>query len=58
MRLTGTSPVTNRQEIVDVYTALTGRDQLFHMIQVVPANDQSYFRTAFNEMVRTARLAK
>ena len=57
MRLTGTSPVTNRQEIVDIYTALTGRDQLFHMIQVVPANDQSYFRTAFNEMVRTARLA-
>jgi len=57
MRLMGTSPITNRREIVDVYTALTGRDQLFHMIQVVPANDQSYYRTAFNQMVRSARLS-
>jgi hypothetical protein len=57
MRLTGTSPVTNRREIVDVYTTLTARGQLFHLIQVVPANDQAYYRTAFDEMVRTARLA-
>jgi len=57
MRLAGTSPITQRREIVDVYTALTGRGQLFHMIQVVPANDQAYYRAAFNEMVRRASLA-
>jgi hypothetical protein len=56
MRLTGTSPITNRREMVDVYTALAGRGQLFHMIQVVPANDQAAYRAAFNEMIRTARL--
>src|SRR4030095_6318364 len=43
MRLTGTSPVTNRREIVDVYTTLTARGQLFHLIQVVPANDPAYY---------------
>jgi predicted Zn-dependent protease len=57
MRLTGTSPVTNRREIVDLYTALTGRDQLFHMIQVVPASDQASYRTAFDQMARSARLS-
>jgi hypothetical protein len=57
MRLSGTSPVTNRREIVDVYTASMGRNQLFFMIQVVPANDQSTYRAAFDQMVRSARLA-
>jgi predicted Zn-dependent protease len=57
IRLTGRSPVSNVGEIVDVYTALTGSDQLFHMIQVVPSKDQSYYRTAFDQMVRTTKLS-
>jgi hypothetical protein len=57
MRLSGTSPVTNRREIVDVYTASMGRNQLFFIIQVVPTNDQSNYRAAFDQMVRSARLA-
>jgi hypothetical protein len=57
MRLAGTSPVTNRREIVDVYTAFSGRDQLAYIIQVVPANDQANYRAAFDEMVRTAKLS-
>jgi beta-barrel assembly-enhancing protease len=57
MRLTGTSPITKQREIVDVYTALTGRDQLFHTIQVVPANNQAYYRKAFDDMVRSVRLS-
>jgi predicted Zn-dependent protease len=57
LRLSGTSPVTNRREIVDVYTAFTGRKQLFYLIQVVPENEQGAYRTAFNQMVRSARLA-
>jgi len=56
MRLLGTSPITNRREIVDVYTAFTSAGHLFHIIQVVPSNDQSYFRGAFDQMVRSARL--
>jgi len=57
MRLTGTSPITNRREMVDVYTVLSGSDQLAYVIQVVPANDQPYYRAAFDEMIRTARIA-
>jgi hypothetical protein len=56
IRLAGNSPVTNRREIVDVYTALTERDELFTIIQVVPGNDQRAYSTAFNQMVRTARV--
>ena len=56
IRLTGTSPVTKRTEIVDVYTALTERDELFTVIQVVPSNDQRAYSAAFNQMVRTARV--
>jgi hypothetical protein len=57
IRLTGTSPVTKRTEIVDVYTALTERDALFTVIQVVPSNDQRAYSAAFNQMVRTARVS-
>lgn len=56
MRLSGTSPITNRREIVDVYTAFTSAGHLFHVIQVVPANDQGGYRAAFDEMVRSARI--
>jgi len=57
IRLTGTSPVTNRTEVVDVYTALTERDELFTLIQVVPSNDQRAYSAAFNQMVRSARVS-
>ena len=56
LRLSGTSPITNRREIVDIYTAFTSAGHLFHLIQVVPANDQGVYRAAFDEMVRSARL--
>jgi hypothetical protein len=56
MRLSGTSPITNRREIVDVYTAFTSAGHLFHVIQVVPANDQGGYRAAFDEMVRSSRI--
>ena len=57
IRLVGNSPVTNRREIVDVYTVLARQDELFSIIQVVPANDQASYRAAFDEMVRTVRLS-
>jgi hypothetical protein len=53
--LSGNSPVTNRQEIVNVYTALIGGGQLFYMVQVVPGNEQAPYRTAFDNMARSVR---
>lgn len=54
-RLSGTSPITNRKENVDVYTALMDRGQLFYMVQVVPGNEQAQYRKAFDYMVRSIR---
>jgi hypothetical protein len=52
-RLSGTSPVTNRKEIVDVHTAFTNRGRLFAIVQVVPGNEQSQYQRAFSEMVNS-----
>jgi hypothetical protein len=54
-RLQGNSPITGRREIVDVYTALMDRGQLFYMVQVVPGNEQGQYRRAFDEMARSVR---
>ena len=54
-RLSGNSPVTNRKEIVDVYTALIGGGQLFYMVQVVPGNEQGQYRAAFDSIARSIR---
>jgi hypothetical protein len=56
-RLSGNSPVTNRKEIVDVYTSLIGRGQLFYIVQVVPSNEQGDYRQAFDNMVRSVRIS-
>jgi hypothetical protein len=56
-RLSGTSPVTNQKEIVDVYTSLIGGGQLFYVVQVVPGNEQSNYRRAFDDMVRSVRFS-
>lgn len=52
-RLSGNSPVTQRREIVDVHTTLTNRGRFFVIVQVVPGNEQSPYRRAFDEMVRS-----
>jgi hypothetical protein len=54
-RLSGNSPITNRQEVVDVYTSLIGGGQLFYMVQVVPGNEQGQYRTAFDNIARSIR---
>jgi hypothetical protein len=56
IRLTGTSPVTNQREVVDVFTTLTPNDELSFIVQVVPANELGNYRNAFNQMVRSVRL--
>lgn len=54
-RLAGNSPITNRREIVDVYTALIGGGQLFYLVQVVPGNEQGQYRNAFDNIARSVR---
>jgi len=55
IRLAGASPITNKREIVDVYTALTNRGQFFYLLQVVPIDEQGTYRAAFDQMARSAR---
>jgi hypothetical protein len=56
-RLSGKSPVTKRQEMVDIYTVLMDRGQLFYMVQVVPGNVQGQYTKAFSELARSVRFA-
>ena len=56
-RLSGNSPVTGRNEIVDVYTALIGGGQLFYLVQVVPGNEQGQYRAAFDNVVKSVRFS-
>ena len=57
-RLSGTSRVTNRKEIVDVYTTMLNDRQLFYIIQVVPGNAQAQYARAFDEMVQSLTFVK
>jgi hypothetical protein len=54
-RLSGNSPVTQRKEMVDIYTVVLHRGQLFYMVQVVPVHDQGKYTRAFSEIVRSLR---
>jgi hypothetical protein len=50
-RLSGNSAITNRREIVDVYTTFIGNGRLFYIVQVVPANEERQYKNAFEQMV-------
>jgi hypothetical protein len=52
-RLTGISNVTNRKEIVDVYTTMLNNGQLFFMVHVAPGNEQNRYTNAFDRMVQS-----
>ena len=52
-RLSGTSRITNQQEIVDIYTTMLNNRQLFYIVQVVPGNLQRQYSRAFGEMVQS-----
>jgi hypothetical protein len=55
-QLSGTSNVTGRREIVNVYTTLINNGLMLFMIQVVPEEEYQQYARAFNEMVRSIRL--
>jgi Zn-dependent protease with chaperone function len=57
-RLSGTSHVTNRTEIVDIHTTMLNNRQLFYIVQVVPENEQRQYVNAFNQMLQSSTFAK
>jgi Zn-dependent protease with chaperone function len=52
-RLSGISKVTNRKEIVDIYTTMLNDKQLFYIAQVVPEDRQAQYAKAFGDMVQS-----
>lgn len=54
--LSGRSPITNRTEIVTVYTTLFN-DGLFYFITVVPSDESSAYSSAFRSVMSSVRLA-
>jgi hypothetical protein len=52
-RLTGTSRVTNRKEIVDIYTTMLNDRTLFYIVQVVPEDGATQYAKAFGDMVQS-----
>ncbi|HEX8370526.1 MAG TPA: M48 family metalloprotease [Pyrinomonadaceae bacterium] len=54
--LSGRSPVTNRNEVVTVYTLPLQGGNLFYVITVVPENEATTYNYAFRNMLRSLRL--
>jgi Zn-dependent protease with chaperone function len=55
--LTGRSPVTNRNEVVTVYTVPLQGGNMFYVITVVPENEATAYNYAFRNMLRSLRLS-
>jgi Zn-dependent protease with chaperone function len=54
--LTGRSPLTNRNEVVNVFTTQLRNGNLFYVIAVSPENESSNYNYAFRNILRTIRL--
>lgn len=54
--LAGRSPVTRRNEIVNIYTALLSNGQLFYVINVAPDEDYREYQQVFLNMLRSVEL--
>ncbi|HEX8734496.1 MAG TPA: M48 family metalloprotease [Pyrinomonadaceae bacterium] len=54
--LSGRSPITNRNEVVTVYTTSLRSGYLFYVITVVPQNEAATYNYAFRNLLRTLRL--
>lgn len=54
--LAGRSPITNRTEVVTVYTTSLRNGNLFYVITVVPQNESATYDYAFRNMLRSIRL--
>ncbi len=54
--LAGRSPVTGRNEVVNVYTTMLNNGLLFYIVNVVPRDEYSQYERAFNTMIRSISL--
>ena len=54
--LSGRSPVTNRTEVVTIYTAQLRNGGLFYVATVVPEGEAGSYSTAFRAMLNSIRL--
>jgi hypothetical protein len=55
-QLAGTSPVTGRYEIVNVYTTRLRDGNLFYVVTVAPREDYRNYQGAFNNILRSVQL--
>ena len=58
VRLSGRSPVTGRTEYATIYTTRLRNGNLFYVVAVAPYNERYRYNRAFNNMVRSVRLAQ
>jgi Zn-dependent protease with chaperone function len=54
--LSGRSPLTNRNEVVNVITTQLRNGNLFYVVAVAPENEASNYNYAFRNMLRSIRL--
>ncbi len=54
--LSGRSPLTNRNEVVNVVTTQLRNSSLFYVIAVSPENESANYNNAFSNMLRSIRL--
>lgn len=54
--LAGRSPITNRNEIATVYTAMLRNGGLFYFITVVPENESYSYQNSFRTMLNSLRM--
>jgi beta-barrel assembly-enhancing protease len=56
LMLSGTSPITNRAEIVTIYTTILKNNDLLHIVTVSPQGEAGNYDYAFRSMIRSVRL--
>jgi len=54
--LSGRSPLTNRNEVVTVYTTQLRSGDLFYVITVAPENESASYNSAFRNMINSLRI--
>lgn len=55
VQLAGTSPITNRNEIVTIYTTATRNGELFYAATVVPQNESYRYNNTFSNVLNSIR---
>lgn len=53
--LSGRSPLTNRNEVVNIITTQLRSGELFYVVAVSPENEASSYNSAFRNMIRSIR---